>query len=309
VADHLDYDGFGILTETVSSYGDRYKYTAREFDIDAKLQFNVARYYDASTGRWLNEDPLEFQGRDGNLYRYVGNAPSIYVDPRGTERRFKAVPGQIYSIFRFYYKGRFYRTSDYLLASIRYHAIFGCTANGEARIQTQPVVASYEKNYGELALPQPSVVPTQSENGMKGYSVAISVDSFYTATGFWTSVGTGMGVGAGTGGAAGLYMFGPTPAAGAAGIVGGAVGGLFGIGYYFNQFDSWNARGTIQYNVFCHKDKANVWRVTTDHEHFSAFSSSSKVAVQGVIVYALVPNLNKVHGFDFNVWPGGINPP
>src|SRR5271169_5560876 len=42
-----------------------------------------ARYYDASTGRFVTEDPLKFRGRDTNFYRYVWNRSANLIDPRG----------------------------------------------------------------------------------------------------------------------------------------------------------------------------------------------------------------------------------
>lgn len=39
--------------------------------------------YDPSVGRWLSEDPLEFEGGDVNLDRYVGNDPTNAIDPSG----------------------------------------------------------------------------------------------------------------------------------------------------------------------------------------------------------------------------------
>jgi len=42
-----------------------------------------ARYYDASTGRFLGEDPAEWDAGDMNLYRYVGNDPIYQADPIG----------------------------------------------------------------------------------------------------------------------------------------------------------------------------------------------------------------------------------
>ncbi len=32
-------------------------------------------------GRWISEDPIGFGGGDANLYRYVGNESTGYVDP------------------------------------------------------------------------------------------------------------------------------------------------------------------------------------------------------------------------------------
>lgn len=39
--------------------------------------------YDPSIGRWLEVDPIGFDGGDDNLYRFVGNDPTNGVDPSG----------------------------------------------------------------------------------------------------------------------------------------------------------------------------------------------------------------------------------
>jgi hypothetical protein len=39
--------------------------------------------YDPSIGRWLEEDPIGFEGGDSNLNRYVGNDPVNATDPSG----------------------------------------------------------------------------------------------------------------------------------------------------------------------------------------------------------------------------------
>ena len=82
--DQITYDGYGNVTaETNPSFGDRYKFTAREFDSATGLQYNRARYYDPAIGRWTSQDPLGFDGGDANLYRYVFNTPTRAVDPTG----------------------------------------------------------------------------------------------------------------------------------------------------------------------------------------------------------------------------------
>jgi RHS repeat-associated protein len=81
--DHLDYDGYGNVAETNAGYGDRYKFTGREFDSDTGLQENRNRYYDPKAGRWTSQDPTGFNAGDSNLYRYVGNNATGYVDPIG----------------------------------------------------------------------------------------------------------------------------------------------------------------------------------------------------------------------------------
>ena len=42
-----------------------------------------ARYYNPQTGRFLSEDPIGFEGKDFNLYRYVQNNPTNMTDPSG----------------------------------------------------------------------------------------------------------------------------------------------------------------------------------------------------------------------------------
>ncbi len=43
--------------------------------------------YDPTLGRWISQDPIAFEGGDSNLYRYVGNAPTDFVDPTGLEQK------------------------------------------------------------------------------------------------------------------------------------------------------------------------------------------------------------------------------
>jgi RHS repeat-associated protein len=54
----------------------------QEYDGDIALYYYNARWYDAHTGTFLSRDPLGL-APDVNPYRYVLNAPTILVDPRG----------------------------------------------------------------------------------------------------------------------------------------------------------------------------------------------------------------------------------
>src|SRR5262249_45153107 len=80
---NLNYDGYGNVTESNSAVGDRYKFTAREFDANTGLQYNRARYYDPTTGRWTSEDPSSFAAADSNLYRYAQNDSQNATDSSG----------------------------------------------------------------------------------------------------------------------------------------------------------------------------------------------------------------------------------
>ena len=55
-------------------------YTGKSYDEDTDLYYFNARFYDASAGRFITEDPA----RDSNLwYAYCSNNPLKYIDPTG----------------------------------------------------------------------------------------------------------------------------------------------------------------------------------------------------------------------------------
>jgi RHS repeat-associated protein len=60
-------------------------YAGREWDADAGMYYNRARWYDPRTGRFASEDPIGQASGDTNLYRYVGNSPTNHTDPSGLE--------------------------------------------------------------------------------------------------------------------------------------------------------------------------------------------------------------------------------
>ena len=79
------YDSFGntaIQTGTLNPTNP-FKYTGRELDEETGLYYYRARYYDPEIGRFLQEDPIGFEGGDINLYVYVSNNPVNLTDPLG----------------------------------------------------------------------------------------------------------------------------------------------------------------------------------------------------------------------------------
>ncbi|MCC7083841.1 MAG: RHS repeat-associated core domain-containing protein [Pirellulales bacterium] len=93
LADHAQYDAFGNRLDA-PAVDSLFGYTGRYHDADTGLQWNGAqvrpghsatgRWYDAVVGRWLSEDNAGLRP-DVNLYRYVGNGSTIYVDPTGLQ--------------------------------------------------------------------------------------------------------------------------------------------------------------------------------------------------------------------------------
>ncbi|MDH4188238.1 MAG: RHS repeat-associated core domain-containing protein, partial [Nitrospira sp.] len=77
------YEPFGKTTVAGAS-ANAFQYTGREADGSGLLYYR-ARYYQPRLQRFISEDPIGFRGRQMNLYGYVRNAPTIYIDPYGLE--------------------------------------------------------------------------------------------------------------------------------------------------------------------------------------------------------------------------------
>jgi RHS repeat-associated protein len=63
----------------------RYGYTGREYDEYTGLMYYRARFYDPQIGRFISEDPIEFEGGI-NWYAYVDNDPINFIDPYGFDK-------------------------------------------------------------------------------------------------------------------------------------------------------------------------------------------------------------------------------
>jgi RHS repeat-associated protein len=86
IANHRRYDSFGRrVWETNDAVDLVFGYTGKLFDETTRLQNNLNRWYDSSTGRWISQDPIGFAAGDANLYRYVGNSPTNRTDPSGRD--------------------------------------------------------------------------------------------------------------------------------------------------------------------------------------------------------------------------------
>jgi len=93
IANTYTYDSFGKLTASTGSLVNPFQYTARESDTETGLYYYRARYYDASSGKFLSEDPLEGAGDGPNFYTYVLNNPANFVDPFGLNSGTATWPG------------------------------------------------------------------------------------------------------------------------------------------------------------------------------------------------------------------------
>ena len=86
---HIAYSPFGQQVSGLTTTGSvvasfAVGYTGTYTDPVTGLQLHGVRWYNPSSQRWLTQDPLGLRA-GMNLYRYCGNAPTIYVDPSGME--------------------------------------------------------------------------------------------------------------------------------------------------------------------------------------------------------------------------------
>jgi len=84
VAQRYTYSSFGkIESQLDPNFAQPYTFTSREYDSESALYYYRARYYEAASGRHLQEDPVLSSDTNLNLYPYVRNNPINRVDPSG----------------------------------------------------------------------------------------------------------------------------------------------------------------------------------------------------------------------------------
>jgi len=97
LANTYTYDSLGNVTNFTGTLKNPFQYTGREFDPETGLNYNRARYYNPATGRFISEDPLGFGGGNPNVYAYVGNNPTNFLDPFGLTNCVETILGPVCS--------------------------------------------------------------------------------------------------------------------------------------------------------------------------------------------------------------------
>ena len=79
------WDGAGVGLAS-SAFGNRFLFTGREWVAEAGIYDYRNRAYSAELGRFLQVDPVRFNGGDISLYRYVMGMPGDFKDSLGLRR-------------------------------------------------------------------------------------------------------------------------------------------------------------------------------------------------------------------------------
>jgi RHS repeat-associated protein len=82
LTNRYEYDGFGQVVQSNEAVSNPYRYAGRRWEAAAGLYDSRARFYDASTGRFIQPDPLGIL-ESPNLYQYALNNPVNRIDPLG----------------------------------------------------------------------------------------------------------------------------------------------------------------------------------------------------------------------------------
>jgi RHS repeat-associated protein len=94
VVERYVYDPFGQVTIldagwntlSTSAFAWNYLHQGGRFDATSGLYHFRFRDYSPTLGRWTSLDPLRYAAGDVNLYRYVGNTPTLFTDPSGLDK-------------------------------------------------------------------------------------------------------------------------------------------------------------------------------------------------------------------------------
>ena len=105
VADRYAYRAYGLAAQTSGTDANPYSWIGKQgYRIDNETGLylmgagNEGRFYDPQTAQFLSKDPLEYDGRDPNLYLYCSNDPinnfGSSRNPVGDFLQFRQMAGQ-----------------------------------------------------------------------------------------------------------------------------------------------------------------------------------------------------------------------
>ncbi|MDR6841144.1 RHS repeat-associated core domain-containing protein [Pseudoxanthomonas sacheonensis] len=78
-----DYTAFGTAKVAAGAQiVQPWRFPGQYLDLETALHYNLRRYYEPDSGRYVTEDPLRLES-SSNFYAYVGHSPTNNIDPTG----------------------------------------------------------------------------------------------------------------------------------------------------------------------------------------------------------------------------------
>ncbi|MFZ5569763.1 MAG: RHS repeat domain-containing protein [Thermodesulfobacteriota bacterium] len=86
------YSSFGKAEiDPASTVVNNLRLPGQYYDGETGLQYNYYRYYNPTTGKYTQTDPIGFAGEDFNLFNYVVGNPVNFIDPFGLKSRWGCI--------------------------------------------------------------------------------------------------------------------------------------------------------------------------------------------------------------------------
>jgi RHS repeat-associated protein len=88
------YFPFGKAEVLVNTIENNFRLPGQYYDAETGFHYNMNRYYDPDSGRYISGDPIGLSGGI-NLFAYVSNDPVNFVDPEGLKDRSWPLNGRV----------------------------------------------------------------------------------------------------------------------------------------------------------------------------------------------------------------------
>jgi RHS repeat-associated protein len=181
IAGQWEYGPFGEVLRSTGpmAKANPFRFSTKFQDDETDLLFYGYRYYDSSTGRWLNHDPIRERG-GVNLYGFVGNNSINSADPLGLEGNPISGLGGAWNLDPYGPGGSFYGPGIYQLLTLQ----------AQQQAAAQAVIDAYnlqvEIEVQRLLGPDAGGITDLSQDAVELYLAA-------TGVGKLADVGVGLG--------------------------------------------------------------------------------------------------------------------
>ncbi len=165
VHDRASYLAFGGLRTGSMENSAGYVGTLGVETDSTGLLFMRNRYYSPALGRFIQMDPIGFNGGDENLYRYCGNAPVVFYDIEGKELTFAKALQFSKDFAEGFFDG--VRKAAGFVSDVSFGVAVGATAIGPVGAPVAVAAGMFATGFGAM-----SVAGNYGAAGIRGENVS-----------------------------------------------------------------------------------------------------------------------------------------